>query len=84
MQEINLTCYVVFHLCRNTTNFHVKTEALKMDREIIMETMRDYFTTATTIFGRLICDPLRQIKRRIGYILLEEFCATSDEQLLGT
>ena len=49
-----------------------------------METMRDYFTTATTIFGRLICDPLRQIKRRIGYILLEEFCATSDEQLLGT
>ena len=26
MQEINETCYVVFHLRRNTTNFHVKTE----------------------------------------------------------
>ena len=25
------------------------------------------------------CDPLRKIKRPIGYILLEEFCATSDE-----
>ena len=30
------------------------------------------------------CDPLTQIKRHIGYILLEEFRATSDEQLLST
>ena len=34
-------------------------------------------------FRKVNCDPLMKIKRRIGYILLEEFCATSDKQLLG-
>ena len=38
------------------------------------------FITPTTIFG----DLLRKIKQHIGYILIEEFCATSDEQLLAT
>ena len=35
-------------------------------------------------FRKVYCDPLRKIKRRIGYIQLEESCATSDGELLGT
>ena len=35
------------------------------------------------IFWKTDCDLLRRIKRNIGYIILEEFCATSDEKLLG-
>ena len=56
----------------------------KMDREVIMETLRDYPLHCNYNFRKADCDPLRKIKRRIGCILLEEFCATSDEQLLGT
>ena len=37
------------------------------------------FATAAYNFRKVDCDPLRKIKRRIGYILLEEFCATSNE-----
>ena len=49
-----------------------------------METLRDYLHHRIYNFRKVDCDPLRKIKRRIGYILLKEFCATSDEQLLGT
>ena len=55
-----------------------------MDNEIIMEALRDYLHRRNYSFRKVDCDPLRKIKRRIGYILLEEFCATSDEQLLAT
>ena len=84
MQEINETCYVVFHLRRNTTNFHVKTEdGQKNNHGDLDETVKPVTTfTATYNFRKVDCDPLRKIKRRIGYILFEEFCATSDEQLL--
>ena len=50
-----------------------------------METVRDYLHHHNYNFRKVDCGPLRQIKRRIGYTLLEEFCASkSDEQLLGT
>ena len=88
MQEINKTCYVIFHLRRNTTNFHVKTEDGQknnhgdLDDTVIKPVTT--FTTATYNFRKVDCDPFKKIKRRIGYILFGEFCATSDEQLLST
>jgi len=36
--------------------------------------MRDYLHHRIYSFRKVDCDPLRKIKRRIGYILLEEFC----------
>ena len=49
-----------------------------------MEAVRDYLHHRDYNLRNVDCDPLRQIKRRIGYILIEEFYATSDEQLLDT
>ena len=49
-----------------------------------MEALRDYLHHRTYNFRKDACDPLKKIKRPIGYVLLEEISATSDEQLLGT
>ena len=54
-----------------------------MGNEIIVEALRDYLHPHNYKVRKVVCDPLMKIKRRIEYILLEEFCATSDEQLLG-
>ena len=49
-----------------------------------MEALRDYLLHRNYNFRKVDCDPLKKIKRRIGYILSGEFYATSDEQLLST
>jgi hypothetical protein len=71
-----------FTLRRNTTKFHVKTEDGQLN-EGIMEALHDHLNHRIDNFRKADCDPLtsRRIKR---HIILEEFCATSDGQLLGT
>ena len=55
MQEINKTCYVIFHLRRNTTNFHVKTEdGQKNNHGDLDDTVIKPVTTFTTTDNRLI------------------------------
>ena len=48
-----------------------------------METLRDYLHRRNYNLRKVDCDPLRKIKRRIGYTSFEEFFPTSDEQLLA-
>jgi len=71
-REINLICCGRF----STTQEHNQLPMLKrkMGSEIIMETLRDYLRYRNYNFRKVDCDPLRKIKRRIGYMLLEEFC----------
>ena len=54
----------------------------KIEDEIIMEALSDYLHHRNYNFRKVNCDPLMKIKRRIGDILLEEFCAISDEQIV--
>jgi len=62
-----------FTLRRNTTKFHVKKEDGQLN-EGIMEALHDHLNHRIDNFRKPDCDPLRRIKRRIGHIILEEFC----------
>ena len=74
MQEKLATSFFIYAGTQPTSIWKQKT-----DREIIMETLRDYLLHRNYNFRKVDCDPLKKIKRRIGKILFEEFCATSDE-----
>ena len=84
MQEIKFKILLTVVFQPTQEHNQLPFENGRWTNEIIMETLRDYLHHRNYNLRMVDCDPLKKIKRRIGYILLEEFCATSDERLLGT
>ena len=84
MQETNFNLIQTVVFQPTQEHNQLPCENGRWTNEIIMETLRDYLHHRNYNLRKVDCDPLRKIKRRIGYILLEEFCSTSDEQLLDT